>query len=65
MSLWLYNFPVYSKEAGGLSAVMGLENSQLRKVREDMVNEVINYVEKRKQLSFLPSYDTRNTVMFN
>lgn len=65
MSLWLYNFPVYSKEAGGLNAATGLENSQLGKVREDMVNEVINYAEKRKQLSFLPSYDTRNTVMFN
>lgn len=30
-----------------------------------MVNEVINYAEKRKQLSFLPPYDARNTVMFN
>lgn len=46
---------------------MGLENSQLRKVREDMlrVNEVINNAEKRNQLSFLPSYDIRNTVMLN
>lgn len=46
---------------------MGLENSQLRKVREDMlkVNEIINNAEKRNQLSFLPSSDIRNIVMLN
>lgn len=55
---------------------MGFENSQLRKVREDMVklNEVINLIinflhlinaEKRNQLSFLPFYDIKNIVMLN
>lgn len=29
------------------------------------VNEVINYVEKKNQLSFLPSYDVRNTAVFS
>lgn len=46
---------------------MGIWKSQLRKVTEDMVkvDEVINNTEKRNQLSFLPSYDTWNTVMFS
>lgn len=46
---------------------MGLENSQLRKVREHMVrvNEVINNAEKGNQWSFFPSYDIRSTVLSN